>query len=235
MSSIVEFKNLPGSDDENFVAYESLMIEDEVSSGPSLEEKAQELLAEVELKAEEILAKAKEEAKQIEQDAHDKGYQEGKQAGEEAGAAKFAEQISNLDKLMATVSGAKAEVYGESQAELFTLLLAMVEKLVYHEVSVNNLVIGKCLNKVLNLVIDKSRVIVHLSSDDFLRIQDSVVDNPNFLGNASHVELMEDSSISDGGCLLETDFGEIDATLENSKEKLYKIVEQSFLSALAEV
>ena len=61
MSSIVEFKNLPGSDDENFVAYESLMIEDEVSSGPSLEEKAQELLAEVELKAEEILAKAKEE------------------------------------------------------------------------------------------------------------------------------------------------------------------------------
>jgi flagellar assembly protein FliH len=36
-----------------------------------------------------------------------------------------------------------------------------------------------------------------------------------------------------GGCFLKTDFGEIDATLENCKARLYDAVEQAFIAAMA--
>ena len=109
-----------------------------------------------------------------------------------------------------------------------------MDRLVNHEVSVNHLVIEKCLHKALHYVVAKSSVIVHLHPDDFQRIKDASLDDPNFLQGADNIELMEDLTISQGGCLLETDFGTIDARLENCKEQLNQAIEQSFLAALAE-
>lgn len=75
---------------------------------------------------------------------------------------------------------------------------------------------------------------IHLHPEDFTRIKEASLDNPDLLQGADNIELMEDPAINQGGCLLETDFGTIDATLENCRENLYQAVDQAFLAALAE-
>ena len=170
----------------------------------------------------------------IEQEAYDKGFAKGEEEGKKSGEDSYHELLAQAKELLAQLGGERQRLNQQYEAELLPLIKAMVDRLVNHEVSVNRLVIEKCLNKALGYVVAKSSVIVHLNPNDFQAIKDASLDNPDFLQGADNVELMEDPSISQGGCLLETDFGNIDASLENCREQLYQALDQSFLAALAE-
>jgi flagellar assembly protein FliH len=110
----------------------------------------------------------------------------------------------------------------------------MVDRLVNHEVSVNPRVIQACFREAMEFVVENSVVQVHLHSEDFHRIKEASLENPTMIAGKSRVELVDDPNISQGGCLLKTDFGEIDATLESCREKLYEAFDRAFLAALAE-
>ncbi len=237
MSSIVEFKDLQVLDDEeNFVSYESLMEEEEevVDEGPDLLEIARQELEQSKAEAERLVREAEARVAQLEKDAYDKGFQKGEAEGRVVGEEALAEKISQASQLIVATKAERQRICALYEKDILALVFAMVEHLVNHEVSVNHRVIEKCLHKALGFVVDNSQVVAHLHPEDFLRIKDAVVEDPLFLDNAERVELMEDPATSQGGCLLETTFGEIDTTLENCKEKLFKAVEQSFLAALAE-
>lgn len=109
----------------------------------------------------------------------------------------------------------------------------MVDRLVYHEVSVNPLVIQACLKKAMEFVVENSTVQIHLHGDDFGRLKKASLENSRLIEGKNRIQLVEDPNIAVGGCFLKTDFGEIDATLENCKARLYGAVEQAFLAAMA--
>lgn len=238
LSSIVEFKDFKIlGDEENFVSYESLMGDEEegdVDQGPDLLEIARQELEKTKAEAQRLVKDAEARVVQLEKEAYDKGFQKGEAEGRKIGEQALAEKIGQTSKVITAVKVERKRICSLYEKDIFALVLAMVEHLVNHEVSVNHLVIQKCLHKTLRFVVDNSQVVVHLHPDDFLRIKDAVVEDPLFLDNTDQVELMEDLAISQGGCRLNTTFGEIDATLENCKEKLYKAVENSFLAALSE-
>ena len=237
MSSIVEFKDLQIMDDEeNFVSYESLMDddEDEVDQGPDLLEIARQELEEAKAEALRLVEEAEARVEKIEKDAYEKGFKEGEAEGRKVGEEAFAAQISQAAQVIEAGKTERQRICSLYEKDIFALVTSMVDHLVNHEASVNHRVIEKCLHKTLRFVVDNSQVVAHLHPEDFLRIKDAVVEDPLFIENADRVELMEDPAISQGGCLLETTFGEIDATLESCKEKLFKAVEKSFLAALAE-
>ena len=110
----------------------------------------------------------------------------------------------------------------------------MVDKIVNHEVSVNPRVITASLKKALSYVIENSLVKIHLNSIDFSKIKEASLENPDILEGFSQLELIEDQSVSVGGCLLETEFGEVDATIENRKEKLFEAIDRFFMQSLSE-
>ena len=110
----------------------------------------------------------------------------------------------------------------------------MVDRLVHQEVSTNSRVIQACLKRALSFVVEKSVAKVHLHPDDFIRIREASLANPTLLEGKNRIELIEDATISEGGCFLETDFGDIDATLEYGREKLFDAVEKVFRTSLTE-
>lgn len=237
MSSIVEFKDLQMLDDEDdFVSYESLMgeKEEEIEQGPDLLEIARQQLEVSKAEGQRLIQAAEARVAQLEKEAYEKGFLKGEAEGRLVGEQALDEKISQAAQVIAAVKAERQRICALYEKDIFTLVVAMVEQLVHHEVSVNHRVIEKCLHKALGFVVDNSQVVVHLHPEDFLRIKDAVVEDPLFIAQVDRVELMEDPATSQGGCLLETTFGEIDVTLENCKEKLLKAVERSFLAALSE-
>jgi len=236
LTGIVELEEKSADSDENFVSYELLMAEDEeAEEGPDPVEVLRQEQEEIKKANAEMIAAAKAEVARIEQEAYDKGFASGEETGKKIGEDSYNDQLNQAKVLITELSNERQRLNKQYEAELLPLIKTMVDRLVNHEVSVNHLVIEKCLNKALSYVVAKSSVIVHISPDDFMAIRDASLDNPDFLQGAENIELMEDPAISQGGCLLETDFGSIDATLENCREQLYQALDQSFLAALAEV
>lgn len=233
LSSIVEVKP-PKNDGRDFVSFETMVGDNDVAAGPTPLEVAQSELEEVQAECERLLAEANAEVERIKKEAHDQGFAQGEQEGLKTGEASFNAKLATLADQIAALAKEQERVYQENEAQLLPLIRAMVEKLVNHEVSVNHKVIEACLAKAMDAVVGQSKVVVHLNPDDFLTIKDVVMENPLFLEGAGRVELMEDLAVSQGGCLLVTEFGEIDATLEHRKAKLDQAVEQAFLAALSE-
>jgi flagellar assembly protein FliH len=177
---------------------------------------------------------AREEAAKVMQDAYDQGFAEGEAAGRAQGKGEYEDRIAKLSSLLSTLDVQRAEVLHQHEEDLLQLIKTMVDRLVNHEVSVNPLVIKASLQKAMDFVVENSMVQVHLHGDDFNRIKKLSLEDPALLEGKNRVQLVEDPNISAGGCLLKTDFGEIDATLAQSREKLFALVDQAFMAALAD-
>lgn len=182
---------------------------------------------------EEFVRQAQAEAARIEQEAHDRGFAKGEAEGRAAGKQEYDAQVRQFAAFLDTLQNQRAEVFSRYEREIMALITTMVDRLVHHEASVNPLVIQACLQQAMGFVVENSLVKVHLQTEDLHRIKEISLENPALFEGKNRVQLVEDPAIAQGGCLLKTSFGEIDATLESCKAKLYEAVEQAFLAALA--
>ena len=192
--------------------------------------KAEEILQE----ADKVLAEARRQASEIERAAYEKGYAEGRDRGEAEGKARYEESVSRLTRMTDSVEQQRNLIQKQYEKELLPVVLAVVDRLVHHEISVNQRVIFGCLCKALQFVADSAVVKVHLHPDDFAKIREASLTNTDLLAGRKQLDFIEDESVSMGGCLLRSDFGEVDASLDQFRSRLYKAVEEAFLSALAE-
>lgn len=227
---------LTGKTKKDFVSYLTLLqplnTDILLSSGP-----LEELTAErerVKQEAEEIRKHAESEAAKIREDAYREAFEKGEKDGESAGREKYDEAIQRVEGLLREIQDQREGLNKEYEKDLLPLIKSMVDRLVNHEVSINPLVIQACLRKAMGFVVENSAVKVHLHPDDFNRIKEAGLEDPALLEGKSRVQLIEDPNITMGGCFLESDFGEIDASLDSYRERLYAAIDKEFLAALAE-
>ncbi len=180
--------------------------------------------------AEKIVLEAAGRAAQIEKEAFEKGFAEGKAEGQKEITAK----VQEVARVLVEIQKERQLLYSKYEEDVLGLIKMMVDKIVDHEVSVNPRVISACLKKTLSYVIENSRVKIHLNGVDFNRIKEASMERPEILEGFNQLELIEDQSISQGGCLLETEFGEVDATIDNRKEKLLGAIDRFFIQSLSD-
>ena len=183
--------------------------------------------------AAKIMRRAGEQAESLRQEAYAEGLARGEAAGKAEGLAQYEQRLQDFAALFAALDGDQEALLRQHEESLLALITTMVDRLVYHEVSVNPLVIQACLKKAMEFVVENSTVRIHLHGDDFARLKKASLENSRLIEGKNRIQLVEDPNIALGGCLLKTDFGEIDATLENCKARLYAAVEQAFRAAMA--
>jgi flagellar assembly protein FliH len=188
----------------------------------------QEQKAQWKRRQEELFDQARQEAERIRKQAREEGYAQGEQEGRLAGQEKYEQAVRRMEAMLATLDreiGARNERYEE---ELLLLIKATVDRLVHHEVSVNRKVIQACLREALQYVAENSRVKVHLHADDFKRLREAGLEDPFLLEGKNHLQLVADPAVAAGGCFLETDFGEVDASIDTGRQKLYEAIDSIF-------
>jgi len=183
--------------------------------------------------AAKIMRRAGEQAESLRQEAYAEGLARGEAAGKAEGLAQYEQRLQDFAALFAALDGEQEALLRQHEESMLALITTMVDRLVYHEVSVNPLVIQACLKKAMEFVVENSTVRIHLHGDDFARLKKASLENSRLIEGKNRIQLVEDPNIALGGCLLKTDFGEIDATLENCKARLYAAVEQAFRAAMA--
>lgn len=183
--------------------------------------------------AAEMIRQAGAQAEKLREQAYAEGLAKGEAAGKAAVLAQDEQQRQELAALLTALNGEREALLLQHEESMLSLITTMVDRLVYHEVSVNPQVIQACLKKAMEFVVENSTVEIHLHGDDFARLKKASLENSRLIEGKNRIQLVEDPNIAVGGCFLKTDFGEIDATLENSKARLYAAIEQAFFAAMA--
>lgn len=184
--------------------------------------------------AAEIIEQARSEAAQLKEKAQQEGRAEGERQGRKDGKKEYAQRVAKLDQVLKTMDGQRGAIIERYRQELLTLVTTMSDRLVHHEVSTNPAVIESCFRAAMAYVVENSLVKVHLNPDDFHRLKEAGLADPTLFGGKNRIQLLEDPGIAAGGCLLKSDFGEIDATLETARDRLYQAVGQAFQAALGQ-
>lgn len=229
----VQTQTAPSLETEEFLSFEDFW-QAEPGSAEARQLEKQRSPREIALEeAAEILRQAGTQADSLREEAYAEGLAKGEAAGKAAGLARYEQRLQELEALLGALDGERETVFRQHEESMLALITTMVDRLVHHEVSVNPLVIQAGLKKAMEFVVENSTVQIHLHSDDFSRLKKASLENARLIEGKNRIQLVEDPNIAVGGCFLKTDFGEIDATLETCKARLYAAVEQAFFAAMA--
>jgi flagellar assembly protein FliH len=184
------------------------------------EAKAADIIANAERRSSEVLEAADQKYESGKKAAEDSGRETGWSEGYEAGKAEVERLISRLHTMLERVQDRRQQILDESEQQIVDLSLLVARKVVKSLVTADhkNIVsanVSAALQKLRSRGIVTIKVnladleIASSHKEEFTRLVETAATG------AGKVELHihEDSSVDQGGCIVETDFGEIDARI----------------------
>ena len=181
--------------------------------------------------AEAILAEAKENARRIEaessdavevrlKEAEENGYNKGRDSGYKEGKSEVERLIQRTQVILERANNKRAEILAESEQEIIDLVLLISRKVV-KIISENqkNIIIPNIV-QALRKIKDRGDFIIRVNLADLKLATENKKDFIQLLEGAKSIQIIEDTSVDEGGCIIETDFGEIDARISSQLAEL---------------
>ena len=163
---------------------------------------------------------------QVEKTAYENGFHQGEKAGLEIAEQKMEAIMKRYSDAILEIDKLRSSLYSQIEREVVKLAVAVSKKIVHREIQVDRDIIQTLVRVALSHVAEKSAVTIHLNPVDY-----------NYLlerrGELSQSEgrdicLLADKSIERGGCLIQTDCGDVDARIEEE----FREVERAFFEGL---
>lgn len=186
--------------------------------------KAQSDLNNVKLKAADIIKQAQEEAKKIRQKAETDGLQAAEQRARQTLKTEVDQQAATLLPALRTLV---QELTTSRQAWLaqweqmgLQVAIAIAEKIVRREIASTPEVSTTLLRESLQLASGCGEIHVRLNPQDLSSMQSGETMLCDELKKLAPAQIIADASVSRGGCLVETKFGQIDNRIETQLARI---------------
>jgi len=181
---------------------------------------AERAVAEAEERAAKIIADAESKSGQLESDAFEKGKKEGFDAGWQEGKAEADRVIERLHIILSKAVERRHQIIEESEAQIVELVISMAKKVVKAiSESQKNVVLNNVVQALAKLR-SKSDIVVRVNLDDLSATTEHAKEIMERIERVNNVTVAEDSTVDRGGCIIETDFGEIDARISSQLREI---------------
>ena len=190
-------------------------------------------LAALAVQAEAALASARAEAAALLEDAHaqaealreaawSEGFHQGEAEAKNAVEADLRAEWAarqdalrgELDGIAQSIGAAREALWQRQEEEMVALALDIARQVVKTEVTQNPAVVHAVLANALRRITDKDNVRVRVSVSDAPRVKEAREDLMEMVDGLRFIEIVEDRRVGDGGCVVETNAGTIDAKIE---------------------
>lgn len=193
-----------------------------ISEAPSFETgidqpvQVDDILEDARQEAARIIAQAEENAAHLALAAQEKAVQEVQEQFDAQLAAQAEDLRRELAQTIEQVNDLAADISSRHEKDLVELALQIAKKIVGREVTIDREVAFTLVKVSLGKLHNRAVAEVHLNPEDFDFVQ-SHREKLDFRGS---LDLVEDKSISIGGCLIHTETGDIDARIESQFEEI---------------
>ena len=163
------------------------------------------------LQASDLLDKAKEDVHtylEANKEACRKLLKEAEKAGEGKGLAEFNRQILHYQQRI-------TQMEHELQKMILPLALKAAKKIVGKELLLNPEVIVDIVRHTLKHVTQNHHIKIYISKEDRASLEDAKEDLKKMLEHVKTFKIEEKEDLAPGNCIIETEAGIINATLEN--------------------
>lgn len=202
-------------------------------------DEASVIKSDAQAQADEIIANAKSEAEKIIQDAHleeqkikddakQDGFKQGHDDGYSAGESEIERLVERLRKMVEALMLRREEILKETEQQIVELVILMTRKVVKIISETQKTAIMSNVLAALKKVKSRGNVILHVNLEDLKLASANADEFIKRVENIQGITVVEDSTVEKGGCVVETDFGAIDARISSQLSELEeKIMEIS--------
>ncbi len=198
------------------------------------EQSAQKIIQDAKAEAEKILAQANSDKSEISKKSYKEGYDKGREDGYNTGKDEVTRLVERTHKILESVMSRREEILSETEQQIVELVILMARKVVKVLSESQKSVVMANVLQALKKVKGRGSVTLRVNLADVKLTSKHVQDFIKQVENVQGITVLEDSTVEKGGCIVETDFGAIDARIQSQLSELEnKILEISPVKTLA--
>ncbi len=168
-----------------------------------------------------LISRAREEADAIRENAAKDGYQ--------AGLDMAKEDIAMLKDGLDVFYGSKQEIYDTVANDILQISIDIAKKIIKKEVAEDpEIILGNIKEILNNLSKEETKLILKVNPSQAAILKQQVPDFVSSAGLDAKVVIIPDESILEGGCILTTTNGVIDATIESQIDVISEALKELY-------
>ena len=192
------------------------------------ENQATAIVEKAKAEAAQIVAEAQTQHDKIVSEARNEGFEQGSQEGFEKGSAEVERLIERMHKILEAVMQRREEILQDTESQIVELVILMARKVIKILSENQKNVIMANTVAALRKVKTRGTVTLRVNIEDVKLTTAHADEFIQHVENVQGITVQEDSSVEKGGCIVETDFGAIDARISSQLTELEnKILEVS--------
>lgn len=158
-----------------------------------------------------LVSRAQDEAAQIKQAAYQEGFNAGLQQAES--------DLENFRNVLGAFMGAEDRVFNEIAPNILVIAMEIAEKIIKTEVKADpQIVLDTIIDVLKTLSKNEPKIVLRVNPLQVQYIKDTLPEEIRLLGMETKLSILSDESITEGGCIVQTNNGLVDASIEAQLE-----------------
>ncbi len=182
------------------------------------------LIEEAEKKAAEIVKKARAEAKKLIEEtklysqsafsqAESDGFSKGKEEGFEAGKEEMSNLILEAKDVLAQAMRERELLLKSIEPEMAKLSVRIAEKIMRYQIDIDQDAVVNMIRSALETIKQREEVIIKVNQEDYYYAKEKRAIFASMVEGLKTMDILVDSSVDRGGCIIETNLGNVDARI----------------------
>ena len=183
-------------------------------------DEADRILKEARSEAEKLVLEARATKEEITNSAYKEGHDSGHEEGYKEGRAEAQRLIDRLHLMIEKIMDKRVQILSETEQQIVNLVLLMTRKIVKVISENQRNVVMTNIVQALRKVKGRGDVLIRVNMAELALTSEHTKEFLSAAENVKNITIVEDSSVEKGGCIIETDFGSIDARISSQLAEL---------------
>jgi flagellar assembly protein FliH len=187
-----------------------------------------EIINQANIKAQEIIHKAIQEAQnkaqQILEQAYNQGYSQGYNEVKNKLEQEYQQKINDLQEQIKNILNLRESLVKEMEKDLVELAIKVAEKVINKKIEEEPELVSNYLIELLPKIEQAKNITIWINPNEIEYVRLSKEKFKNLVEDVENINIAPDSRIEKGGCIIETNFGKIDARISTKLEVLKEII-----------
>ncbi|MBC8283105.1 MAG: hypothetical protein H8E32_04770 [Nitrospinae bacterium] len=179
----------------------------------------------------DAMDKAKKQVTDLKSNARKEGYNAGYEGGfnkgKEAAKEEFSPFLESTQKLIEELSGFRKEMYEKLEREMVEMVISLAKKVIHFEFSTREDAVQDMIRLAVQSVLDRESMVIKIHPTDKEYAESFRPELHHMFSEIKNITFVAHSGIARGGCVVETNFGVIDARIEKLEEQIDRILNLS--------
>jgi flagellar assembly protein FliH len=172
-----------------------------------------------------VLERLKEMEEKAYAQAYELGLHEGHDKAFEDSRADLHARLEKFDQFLLLLENLKVKILKENEAAIVQLIYQIASRIAMREIKMLQHPIVELLNELVQEVQGAENIVVKVNPDDLKYLEELRAKNVKEVEKLTRVQLNANPSIETGGCIMETNYGIINATIQKRVEKAWAVLE----------